>query len=142
MSPKQATPSCAWHLEIACALDFVEALPDGLDTILGRAGDTLSVGQKQRLCIARGVLRETPILSGRTDRGAGPADGKALMRSLLAARKGRLIVVISHRLSTVRLADRIVFLEDGRVRDIGSHDELMGNETGPYRRFVALQSGE
>ena len=130
-------------LETACALDFVEALPDGLDTILGPAGDTLSVGQKQRLCIARGVLRETPILILDEPTAAlDPQTENALMRSLLAARKGRLVVVISHRLSTVRLADRIVFLEDGRVRDVGSHDELMGNETGPYRRFVALQSGE
>ena len=130
-------------LRTACALDFVAALPDGLDTPLGRAGDTLSVGQKQRLCIARGLLRETPILILDEPTAAlDPQTENALMRSLLNAREDRLVVVISHRLSTVRLADRIVFVDDGRIRDIGSHDALMANETGPYRRFVALQSGE
>ncbi len=120
-------------LATAGALAFVDALPDGLDTVLGRSGDTLSVGQKQLLCIARGLVRPTAALDPHTE--------NSLVRALQRMSAARLVIVIAHRLSTIRKADRIVFLEDGEIRDAGSHDALMANLKGPYRRFVELQGG-
>jgi len=124
------------------AEEFLEKLPNGLDTVLGRSGDTLSVGQKQRLCIARGLIRNTKILILDEPTAAlDPGTENALVRTLMQAAQDRLVIVIAHRLSTIRQADRIIFLEDGDIRDIGSHDELMADPDSPYRRFVELQSG-
>ena len=129
-------------LATASALEFVDALDDGLDTILGRDGDTLSVGQKQRLCIARGLLRNTPILILDEPTAAlDPQTENALVDTLQAASVRRLVIVIAHRLSTIRRADRIVFLEQGEIRAVGSHDALMVDPENPYRRFVQLQQG-
>lgn len=126
----------------AGALAFVDALPDGFDTVLGRSGDTLSVGQKQRLCIARGLIRATPVvILDEPTAALDPPTEHALVRSLREAAEGRLVLVIAHRLSTIRRADRIVFLEDGEIRGIGTHDELMVDPQSRYRRFVELQSG-
>ena len=128
--------------QTAGAYDFIADLPAGLDTELGQSGDTLSVGQQQRLCIARGLVRDTRILILDEPTAAlDPQAENALVRSLRAAAAGRLVVVIAHRLSTIRRADRIVFLEDGEVRDVGTHEALMAKADGPYRRFVDLQGG-
>ena len=129
-------------LTTAGALEFVRALPDGMDTVLGRSGDTLSVGQKQRLCIARGLIRDTPVLILDEPTAAlDPQTEIALVQALRDASRGRLVIVIAHRLSTIRQADRIVFLEEGEIRDIGSHEALMGDPASRYRRFVELQGG-
>ena len=126
--------------ETAGAMEFINELPEGLDTELGQSGDTLSVGQKQRLCIARGLVRDTRILILDEPTAAlDPQTENALVRALREAARGRLVIVIAHRLSTIRRADRIVFLEDGEIRDVGSHDELMATPDGAYRRFVELQ---
>ncbi|MDE0192663.1 MAG: ATP-binding cassette domain-containing protein, partial [Gammaproteobacteria bacterium] len=116
---------------------------DGIDTVLGRSGDTLSVGQQQRLSIARGLVRDASVLILDEPTAAlDPQTENHLVASLHAAAEDRLVVVIAHRLSTIRNADRIVFLDGGRVRDIGSHDELMANPASPYREFVELQGGD
>jgi len=127
---------------VAGAGEFIETLPDGLDTVLGQSGDTLSVGQKQRLCIARGLVRNTKILILDEPTAAlDPRTENALMVGLRQAAGGRLVIVIAHRLSTIRQADRIIFLDDGEVRDMGDHDTLMADPNSPYRRFVELQGG-
>ena len=114
-------------------------MPDGLDTVLGRSGDNLSVGQKQRLCIARGLIRDTSVLILDEPTAAlDPSTEEALVESLQAASENKLVVVIAHRLSTIRKADRIVFIDQGSVSDIGTHDELMQTE-GSYYEFVRLQ---
>lgn len=126
----------------AGAMEFIDALPDGLDTILGRSGDTLSVGQQQRLCIARGLIRDTRILILDEPTAAlDPEAENAMVRALLQAAKGKLVVVIAHRLSTIRKADRIIFLEDGQIKDVGDHETLMSRPDGAYKQFVELQNG-
>ena len=130
-------------LATAGCMDFVDELPDGIDTVLGRSGDTLSVGQQQRLSIARGLVRDSSILILDEPTAAlDPQTENQLVASLHAAAEDRLVVVIAHRLSTIRNADRIVFLDSGRIRDIGSDDELMANPASPYREFVELQGGD
>ena len=127
-------------LEKAGCMDFIGRLPDGIDTVLGRSGDTLSVGQQQRLSIARGLIRNANVLILDEPTAAlDPTAEAALVGGLLEAVKGRLIVIIAHRLSTIRSADSIIFLEDGEVKDVGTHDELMAMAESPYRRFVELQ---
>lgn len=129
-------------LSTAGALDFVRSLPEGLDSRLGRSGATLSVGQKQRLAIARGLISEAPILILDEPTAAlDPETEVALVDALQRERDRRLLVIIAHRLSTIRSADRIVFLENGRVVESGSHDELMANPVGAYRGFIELQIG-
>ena len=129
--------------DAAGASEFIERLPGGLDTRLGQSGDTLSVGQKQRLCIARGLVRDTRILILDEPTAAlDPQTENALVRTLRQAAEGRLVIVIAHRLSTIRQADRIVFLEDGEIREVGTHDGLMGMAGSAYRRFVELQGGD
>ncbi len=126
----------------AGALDFIEALPSGFETRLGQAGATLSVGQKQRLAIARGLVSRAPVLVLDEPTAAlDPETENALIEALNAEREKRLLIVIAHRLSTIRSADRILFIESGRIIETGSHDELMRERSGGYRRFVELQVG-
>ena len=125
---------------VAGAMEFIERLPEGLDTVIGKSGDTLSVGQKQRLSIARGLVRNTPVvILDEPTAALDPQTEHALMAGLRKAARGKLVIVISHRLSTIREADRIVFLEKGKVLDVGDHDSLMADPDGRYRQFVELQ---
>ena len=126
----------------AGALEFIEALPDGFRSRLGRAGARLSVGQKQRLAIARGLVSPAPVLVLDEPTAAlDPETENALVEALKAERSRRLLIVIAHRLSTIRTADRICFLDEGRIVETGSHDELMAKPGGAYTRFVDLQVG-
>jgi ABC-type multidrug transport system fused ATPase/permease subunit len=127
--------------EIAGAHEFIERLPQGYRTRIGREGGQLSVGQRQRLSIARALVREAPILILDEPTSAlDPETERQLVRSLHEASRRSLVVVIAHRLSTIRSADLILFLEAGEIRERGSHAELMGRPGGAYRRFVELQT--
>ena len=127
---------------LAGALDFVQAMPGGFASTIGRGGGALSTGQKQRLSIARGLLRGAPILILDEPTAAlDPETERALLDSLSSSREDRLTIVIAHRLSTIERADRIVYLGRGRLVENGTHDELMAMPGGAYRRFAALQVG-
>jgi len=125
--------------EQACALEFIERLPHGLDTPLGERGVTLSGGQKQRLSIARALLADRPILL--LDEATSSLDAAAerlVQQGLEALEKGRTTLVIAHRLATVQNAGRIIVLERGEIAAQGSHAELM-RQGGLYASLARLQ---
>jgi len=126
---------------IAGAHEFISALPDGYDTLLGTVTSKLSVGQKQRIAIARGLLKDASILILDEPTSALDPETEAyLVSALREAARNKLVFVIAHRLSTIANADRIVFLDDGRILEAGSHSELMAKPDGHYRDFVTIQS--
>jgi ABC-type multidrug transport system fused ATPase/permease subunit len=124
---------------IACADEFIERLPEKYHTFLGEKAAKLSTGQRQRLVIARAILKDSPILI--LDEPTASLDAvteQHIMSNIKAWAEQRTVFLITHRLSTVRLADRIVFLKDGRVADLGSHSELMARPSN-YRAFVEAE---
>ncbi len=128
--------------KLAEVTEFVEALPESWATLVGEGGHRLSGGQRQRLAIARAVLKNAPLLI--LDEATSAVDNEteaALQRSINKITQGRTAVIIAHRLSTVRNADRILVLENGGIREDGSHDELV-QIGGIYSRMWAVQTGQ
>jgi ATP-binding cassette subfamily B protein len=128
---------------LAEAHDFVAALPDGYDTVVGEHGQKLSGGQRQRLSIARAILKDPPVLV--LDEATSSVDNEteaAIQRSLELVGRDRTVIVIAHRLSTVRHADRIHVLEHGRVVESGTHDDLVVAPGGLYAALWRIQTGE
>ena len=126
---------------IAEAMEFIRTLPDGWETEVGEDGHRLSGGQRQRLAIARAVLKDAPILV--LDEATSNVDNEteaALQRSIEKLSKDRTTIIIAHRLSTVRNADRIAVLDSGGITEMGSHDELI-QLSGLYSRLWAVQTG-
>ena len=123
----------------ALAHDFISELPDGYNTVIGERGVRLSGGERQRIAIARALLKNAPILILDEATSALDSESEALVQAALHNLMiGRTVVVIAHRLSTVRRANRIVVIENGAIADIGPHDELM-KRVGTYRRLYDLQ---
>ena len=121
--------------------EFIISLPDGYDTKLGKTSSKISVGQKQRIAIARGLLRDSRILILDEPTSAlDPETEEYLVQALHEAAKNRLVIIIAHRLSAIAQGDHIVFLEDGQVVEQGSPRELMAKPDGSYRTFVELQT--
>ena len=125
---------------IAGIADFIDSLPEGYQSNLGRSGAKLSVGQKQRIAIARALVSNKPILILDEPTAAlDPQTENQLVTNLLNARTGRIVVVVAHRLSTIRAADRIYFMDEGKIIESGSHSELI-EQQGTYASFVNLQT--
>ncbi len=122
--------------------EYIIGLPDGYDTIVGERGVKLSVGQKQRIAIARAILRNPEVLI--LDEPTSALDAqteRAVSESLERMMKGRTTFIIAHRLSTVRKADMILVFEKGRIVESGSHTSLMRRKDGTYRKLYELQIG-
>jgi len=127
--------------KIACAHDFIMEMPESYATELGERGGKLSSGQRQRLSIARAVLRDTPILI--LDEPTASLDTETeqqVLRNLAEWGRNRIVFIITHRLSTIRSADQIVLLENGTIKEAGTHDELLARE-GAYHRFLNAELG-
>lgn len=128
--------------EVAEAHEFISALPDGYHTRVGHGGISLSAGQRQRLAIARVVLADRPILL--FDEATSALDYKteaAIQRSLVEVTEGRTTIIVAHRLATIRRADLIYVLDDGRVKEQGVHDDLV-RQDGIYAAMWRVQTGE
>jgi subfamily B ATP-binding cassette protein MsbA len=137
--PQKAVEAAA---RAALAHDFILDLPTGYETVIGERGVRLSGGERQRIAIARALLKNAPILILDEATSALDSESEALVQSALQnLMTGRTVVVIAHRLSTVRRADRIVVLENGTTADVGPHEELM-KKLGTYRRLYELQFAE
>jgi len=128
--------------ELANASEFIDAMPDGYDTMVGERGVTLSGGQRQRIAIARAVIRDTPILIlDEPTSGLDPVSEKAVMEALVRLMQGRTSVVIAHRLSTIRHANVIFVVKDCELAEQGTHDALMA-ANGVYAELQRVQTPE
>ncbi len=126
---------------IAEASEFIEKLPNGWQTMIGEGGHRLSGGQRQRLAIARAVLKDAPLLI--LDEATSAVDNEteaALQRSIERVSKNRTTIIIAHRLSTIRNSDRIIVLENGTIKEDGSHEDLISKQ-GIYARMWGVQTG-
>ncbi len=126
---------------VACVDEYVAGLPEGLDTVLSDRGGKLSTGQRQRLSIARAIVKDAPILI--LDEPTAALDAYTehrVLERLSAWGEGRAIFLITHRISTIQRADRILYLDGGRIVENGSHDELMALDGGRYRSFVETEA--
>ena len=118
----------------------MESLPDGLDTVLGERGTSLSGGQGQRVAIARAMVRKSPIVI--LDEATSALDNKSeavVQKALDALMQNKTVFVIAHRLSTIRNADKIAVINEGHLVELGTHEELLNIENGQYKLLYDMQ---
>ena len=120
--------------------DFISALPNGYDTIVGEGGASLSGGERQRISIARALLKDAPIVVlSEPPASIDPENEQLIQQALTELTREKTVVVIAHRLATIEHADQILVVEDGTVVQRGTHEELLAQE-GVYRRFVEARA--
>lgn len=123
----------------ACCHDFIISLPEGYDTVIGEGGGTLSGGEKQRISIARAMLKDAPIIIlDEATASIDPENEHLIQAAISELTRGKTIITIAHRLATIENADQILVLEDGKVVQTGTHMELM-KEEGLYQRFIQIR---
>lgn len=119
--------------------DFIMALPDGYDTVIGEGGNTLSGGEKQRISIARAILKDAPIIIlDEATASIDPENEHLIQQAISALTKNKTIIMIAHRLATVENADQILVMDEGKLVQVGTHRELMG-QNGLYRNFIQIR---
>ena len=127
-------------VKMACLDEFISTLEKGLDTEIGERGILLSGGQKQRVAIARAFLKDAPIVI--LDEATSALDNKSeaiVQTAIDNLMKDKTVIVIAHRLSTVKNADRIAVINEGELVELGTHDELMNIENGQYKTLYEMQ---
>ena len=123
----------------ACCHDFISALPDGYDTVIGEGGATLSGGEKQRISIARAMLKNAPIIIfDEATANVDPENEDKLQKAMEELMRDKTILMIAHRLKTVQKADQILVLDEGRIVQKGTHEELK-DTPGIYRDFLEVR---
>ena len=123
----------------ACCHDFIQALPNGYDTVVGEGGGTLSGGEKQRISIARAILKNAPIIIlDEATASIDPENEHLIQAAISELTRGKTIITIAHRLATIQHADQILVVDDGRIAEAGTHAELM-QKNGLYRRFTEIR---
>ena len=119
--------------------DFISALPQGYDTVIGEGGGTLSGGEKQRISIARAILKNAPIIIlDEATASIDPENEHLIQSAISELTKGKTIITIAHRLATIEHADQILVVEDGRIAEKGTHSELISQD-GVYKRFIQIR---
>ena len=120
----------------ACCHEFISALPNGYDTVIGEGGASLSGGEKQRISIARAIMKDAPIIIlDEATANVDPENERDLMEAVRELTREKTVIMIAHRLKTVRNADQIIVLDKGKIAEQGKHDELM-KMNGIYARFI------
>ena len=120
----------------ACCHDFISALPNGYDTVIGEGGASLSGGEKQRISIARAIMKDAPIIIlDEATANVDPENERELMNAVAELTKEKTVIMIAHRLKTVRNADQIIVIDKGRIAEQGKHDEMV-KKGGIYARFI------
>lgn len=120
----------------ACCHEFISALPNGYDTVIGEGGASLSGGEKQRISIARAIMKDAPIvILDEATANVDPENERDLMEAVRELTRKKTVIMIAHRLKTVRNADQIIVLDKGKIAEQGKHDELM-KMNGIYARFI------
>lgn len=124
----------------ACCYDFIMKLPDGFDTIIGEGGSTLSGGERQCISIARAILKDAPvIILDEATSSVDPENEHELLKAIEELTKGKTLISIAHRMTTVRKADQIIVLSDGEIVQQGTHKELISQE-GVYKNFLTIRT--
>ncbi len=123
----------------ACCHDFIMDLLDGYKTVIGDGGSTLSGGEKQRISIARAMLKNAPIvILDEATASVDPENEHAIQKAISALVHGKTIIIIAHRLATIQNADQILVVDEGSVVQRGTHEELI-NQEGVYKRFLDIR---
>ena len=123
----------------ACCHDFISALPDGYDTVIGEGGASISGGEKQRISIARAIIKDSPvIILDEATANVDPENEWMLQNAIQELTKSKTVIMIAHRLKTVRHADKIIVLDGGKIVEEGTHKELLAKQ-GKYAEFIAMR---
>ena len=123
----------------ACCHDFISALPNGYDTVIGEGGASISGGEKQRISIARAIIKDSPvIILDEATANVDPENEWMLQNAIRELTKSKTVIMIAHRLKTVRHADKIIVLDGGKIVEEGTHKELLAKQ-GKYAEFIAMR---